>query len=120
MIGLFCRILSLLKDSFAKETYNFIDPTNQSHLIQYVVVCTGLLHTFAVCCSLSQSVAVCCTRLQSVAVRCSLLQSVAVCCSLLQSVAHVCSLLQCATLYCCFGLFDVCVLQCVAVRCSES
>ena len=31
MIGLFGRILSLLQGSFAKETYNFIDPTNQSH-----------------------------------------------------------------------------------------
>ena len=30
-IGLFCRILSLLQVSFAKETYNLIDPTNQSH-----------------------------------------------------------------------------------------
>ena len=29
--GLFCRISSLLQGSFAKETYNFIDPTNQSH-----------------------------------------------------------------------------------------
>ena len=33
IIGLFCRILSLLQGSFAKETYNFIDPTNQSHPI---------------------------------------------------------------------------------------
>jgi len=31
IIGLFCRILSLLLGSFAKETYNSIDPTNQSH-----------------------------------------------------------------------------------------
>jgi len=31
--GLFCRISSLLQGSFAKETYNFIDPTNQSHPI---------------------------------------------------------------------------------------
>ena len=30
IIGLFCRISSLLQVSFAKETYNFIDPTNQS------------------------------------------------------------------------------------------
>ena len=29
----FCRILSLFQGSFAKETYNFIDPTNQSHPI---------------------------------------------------------------------------------------
>jgi len=33
IIGLFCRILSLLQGSFAKETYDFIDPTNQSHPI---------------------------------------------------------------------------------------
>jgi len=32
-IGLFCRILSLFWSSFAKETYNFVDPTNQSHPI---------------------------------------------------------------------------------------
>ena len=31
MIGLFCRLLALLKGSFAKETCNFIDPTKQSH-----------------------------------------------------------------------------------------
>jgi len=33
MIGLFCRILSLLWGSFAKETCNFIDPTNLRHPI---------------------------------------------------------------------------------------
>jgi len=33
MIGLFCRIASLLQVSFAKETFNFIDPTNCSHPI---------------------------------------------------------------------------------------
>ena len=32
-IGLFCRISSLLKGSFAKETYVFREPTNRSHLI---------------------------------------------------------------------------------------
>jgi len=32
-IGLFCRISSLLYGSFAKETCNFIDSTNQSHPI---------------------------------------------------------------------------------------
>ena len=32
-LGLFCRISSLSQGSFAKETYNFIDPTNQSHPI---------------------------------------------------------------------------------------
>ena len=34
MISLFCRIASLLQGSFAKETYNLIDPTNRSHPIQ--------------------------------------------------------------------------------------
>ena len=33
IIGLFCRILSLLSGSFAKETCNSIDPTNQRHPI---------------------------------------------------------------------------------------
>jgi len=33
MIGLFCRIWSLLLGSFAKETYNFKEPTNRSHPI---------------------------------------------------------------------------------------
>ena len=29
--GLFCRMLSFLQGSFAKKTYNLIDPTIQSH-----------------------------------------------------------------------------------------
>ena len=33
IISLFCRILSILWGSFAKETYNFIDPTDRSHPI---------------------------------------------------------------------------------------
>ena len=33
IIGLFCRIASLLWGSFAKETYDFIDPTSISHPI---------------------------------------------------------------------------------------
>jgi len=33
MIGLFCRISSLLWGSFAKETYHFKEPTNRSHPI---------------------------------------------------------------------------------------
>jgi len=32
-IGLFCRISSLLEGSFARETYNLIDPTDRSHPI---------------------------------------------------------------------------------------
>ena len=33
IIGFFCRILSLLQGSFAKQTYDFIDPTSRSHPI---------------------------------------------------------------------------------------
>ena len=33
IIGLFCRISSLLQGSFAKETYDFKEPTNHCHLI---------------------------------------------------------------------------------------
>ena len=33
IIGLFCRISSLLLGSFAKENYNFKEPTNRSHPI---------------------------------------------------------------------------------------
>jgi len=29
--GLFCRLSSLLQGSFAKETYNFKEPTNRNH-----------------------------------------------------------------------------------------
>ena len=34
IIGLFCRTASLLSVSFAKETCNFIDPTQCSHPIR--------------------------------------------------------------------------------------
>jgi len=40
MIGLFCRISSLLWGSLAKETYHFKEPTNRSHPI----CATGLMH----------------------------------------------------------------------------
>ena len=33
IIGLFCRISSLLEGSFAKETCNFKEPTSRSHPI---------------------------------------------------------------------------------------
>jgi len=37
IIGLSCRMRSLLWGSFAKETYDFIDPTNISHPIAHVI-----------------------------------------------------------------------------------
>jgi len=40
IIGLFCRISALWLGSFAKKTYKFIDPTNQSHPIYDTVICT--------------------------------------------------------------------------------
>jgi len=42
-MGLFCRISSLLQGSFARETYNFIDPTNQSHAIRVFLLQAFLL-----------------------------------------------------------------------------
>ena len=41
IIGLSCRIWSLLQGSFAKETYNFKEPTNRSHPIpqQLMQIC---------------------------------------------------------------------------------
>jgi len=39
IIGLFCRISSLLYGSFAKETYNFKEPTTRSHLILSACSC---------------------------------------------------------------------------------
>ena len=38
IIRLFCRIPSLLQGSFAKETYNFKEPTNRSHPIAHSYV----------------------------------------------------------------------------------
>jgi len=46
IIGLFVRISSLLSGSFAKETYNFKEPTNRSHPIvwcMYIYVCLHAL-----------------------------------------------------------------------------
>ena len=57
IVGLFCRIASLFQDSFAKETYNVMDPTNQSHPI---VLCVLQVHC-VMCCSVLQ---VCCSVLQ--------------------------------------------------------
>jgi len=36
IIGLFCRISSLLQGSFTKETYNLKEPTTRSHPIRVV------------------------------------------------------------------------------------
>ena len=41
ILGLFCRISSLLWGSFAKETCNFIDPTNCSHPMYENVLSNG-------------------------------------------------------------------------------
>ena len=38
IIGLFCRTQSLLQGSFAKETYNFKEPTNRSHPIRITIL----------------------------------------------------------------------------------
>jgi len=43
--GLFCRISSLLYGSLAKESCNFIDPTNQSHPIWHALHELDMSHT---------------------------------------------------------------------------
>ena len=48
-IGLFCRIASLLECLFAKETYNLIDPTNQSHPISVSKVCHSSNTLYYIC-----------------------------------------------------------------------
>jgi len=45
IIGVFCNRSSLLQGSFAKETYNFKEPTNRSHPI----ICTWSFYTHLVC-----------------------------------------------------------------------
>jgi len=82
VIGLFCRISSLLYVSFAKETYNFKEPTNRSHISD--ATCSFLFSftvRILVCCSVLQCVAVCCSMLQRVLQRvcCDLVVSVCVC-----------------------------------------
>jgi len=46
MIRLFCRISSLLQGSFAKESYNFQEPTNRSHpIVQFQDIFSSLTRT---------------------------------------------------------------------------
>ena len=50
IIGLFCKISSLLKGSFAKETCHFKEPTNRGHPIARVEQSTFMvLHKGSVC-----------------------------------------------------------------------
>ena len=51
LIGLFCRISSLLQGSFAKETYNLKEPTNRSHPIWICVAIDGFAWLLSVCLS---------------------------------------------------------------------
>ena len=47
IIGLFCRIQSLLQGSFAKETYDFKEPTTRSHPIAALALCESHdIHTY--------------------------------------------------------------------------
>jgi len=50
MIGLFCRIQSLLQSSFAQETYNFKEPTLRVSCVSCVMLTcvTCLVHRGAV------------------------------------------------------------------------
>jgi len=51
IIGLFCRIWSLLQGSFAKETYTFKEPPKRSHPIQYLYC--YLMYILALMCMIS-------------------------------------------------------------------
>ena len=62
IIRLFCRISSLSNGCFAKETHDFKEPTNRSHLTVCALMCCRVLQCVAVCCSVSQCVAVCCSE----------------------------------------------------------
>ena len=46
IIGLFCRISSVLYGSFAKETYHFKEPTSRSHPISKIKI-TKDIHIYA-------------------------------------------------------------------------
>jgi len=67
IIGLFCRISSLLYGSFAKETCNSKEPSNRSHPIPLLASSRSL----SICLRADVSV------LQCIAVYCSVLQCAA-------------------------------------------
>jgi len=144
---LFCRICSLLLGFFAKETYNFIDPTNQIHPISLYhgavyrhVSCVFLFFgrwpslQFVSCrwrvdCLDEHTMKKrrrdrCCSVCSAwhcvVEGVCGL--SRAVCCSVLQCVAVCCSVLQwqCVALRCrgSVQFISGSVSHCVAVCCS--
>ena len=46
IIGLSCRISSLLKGFFAKETYNFKEPTDRSQPISHHLTLLHFQHSF--------------------------------------------------------------------------
>jgi len=62
IIRLFCRISSLLQGSFAKETYNFKEPTSYSHPI-YWSSSNTLHHTASHCITLHHAAPHCITLL---------------------------------------------------------
>jgi len=72
IIGLFCRISSLLWGSFAKETYNCKEPTNRRYPIWRIHMC-GMTHSFgkALVCACESCVrhVVCMCRILSCRVR---------------------------------------------------
>ena len=60
IIGLFYRISSVLQGSFAKETYNFKEPTNRSHPVPSTGVhpnkrVTWLIHMCSLICDMTHS-----------------------------------------------------------------
>jgi len=118
IVGLFCRIQSLLYGSFAKETYNPIILMYDAYpydVIQVIWLCCSVSYVVLqsvtrLCCSVSYGcVAVCRTAVLQCAVR--LCCSVSVCCT---------AVLQCAVWLCCSAPYGcVAVFQCVARLCCS-
>ena len=112
IIGLICRISSLLSGSFAKETCNLKEPTNHSHLIveslipMQICIASKAFPCIQCCSVLQQSVtAECCRVLQCVAALCNTLQHSAA----LQCVAQVESAQPMCSIY---SLRTVCNIPC--------
>jgi len=112
MIGLFCKRALQNRRCSAKETYNFMEPTNRSHPIvdlyghfytclrcihsmrEYHLVRTGILVTFYMGKNEFMFVINMCNTLPNTATRCGTLQHTATHCGTLQHAATHCNPLQ--------------------------
>ena len=95
IIGFFCRIWSLLLGSFAKETYNFKEPTDRSQPIySFLLKMPGLVWVAL------QHTATHCDTLQHTATHCNTLQHTATHCDTLRHTATHCDTLRHIVTHC--------------------